>query len=112
MLRAVPRKSIRHFSPPFANPRYGEIVSEKVAFLKNFSCMQRVAYGPPQKIWSQVYADDQSIDAPLARNKGVKVLCTLEADLSSIPLEDLDRRKGQDGAMYYVVDYQIESICE
>lgn len=74
--------------------------------------MQRVAYGPPQKIWSQVYADDQSIDAPLARNKDVKVLCTLEADLSSIPLEDLDRRKGQDGAMYYVVDYQIESICE
>lgn len=73
---------------------------------------QRVAHGRPTSIRTDIYADDQSLEAPLACNKNVNVLCVLEADLSSIPEEDLNRRKGADGAMYYVVEFQVESIRE
>ncbi|KAK7757503.1 hypothetical protein SLS62_000518 [Diatrype stigma] len=90
--------------------RRGEIVSEQVPFFKHLSVTQRVAHGRPAAIRTQIYADDLSPEAPLTCNKNVNVLCILEADLSSIPEEDLDRRRGADGLMYYVVEFQVESI--
>ncbi len=73
---------------------------------------KKVAFGRPTKINTKIYVDNSSIIAPLTRNDKTNILCVLEADLSAIPDENLDRERGVDGNMYYVVPFQIESVCE
>lgn len=70
-----------------------------------------MSQGRPNSIKTEVYVDGHSADAPLVRNKNVKLLCTLEADLKDIPEAELDREKGRDGQMYYLLDFLIESTC-
>ena len=89
----------------------GDPVSEDEPFYKNLLLTQSVSQGRPNSIKTEIYVDDQSFDAPLVRNKNVKLLHTLEADLKDIPEAELDREKGRDGQMYYLLDFLIESTC-
>jgi hypothetical protein len=41
---------------------------------------------------------------------GSEALATLPADLSSIPLAQLDKRLGADGKEYYVIRYEIRGV--
>ena len=90
----------------------GDAVSEDDTFYKRFSMTKAVEEGRPNSIRTEIYVDNQSVEAPLLRsNQNVNLLCVLEADLSRIPEEELDRERGRDGQMYYVLEFLIESIC-
>ena len=87
-------------------------MSEDVPFYKNLLMARAVAQGRPSSIKAEIFADDHSVNVPLLRSdRNVKLLGVLEADLSSIPESELDRERGRDGQMYYLVDILIESIC-
>ncbi|RYP13980.1 hypothetical protein DL765_006646 [Monosporascus sp. GIB2] len=87
-----------------------EPVSEETPYYKHLCMTSRVTFGRPNKIVSEIHADDQSLDAPLTRDQNVKVLCVLEADLSQIPEDEIEQKRGHDGHMYYVIDFLIESV--
>ncbi|RYP42660.1 hypothetical protein DL767_000029 [Monosporascus sp. MG133] len=87
-----------------------EPVSEETPYYKHLCMTSRVTLGRPDRIVSEIHADDQSLDAPLTRDQNVKVLCVLEADLSQIPEDEIERKRGHDGHMYYVIDFLIESV--
>lgn len=53
--------------------------------------------GRIREIAVTVYANRTSLDAPLSRNGNVSELCRVEADISHIPEDLLNRRKGYDG---------------
>ncbi|RYP45715.1 hypothetical protein DL768_007979 [Monosporascus sp. mg162] len=57
-------------------------VSEETPYYKHLCMISPVTLGRPDRITSEIHADDQSLDAPLTRDQNVKVLCVLEADLS------------------------------
>lgn len=72
----------------------------------------RICYGPPSSITLTIYADETSATAPTARNNDVNVLCRVGADLTHIPESEIDRKRGEDGEMYYHLDdCRIEAVC-
>ena len=47
-----------------------------------------------------------------ARDDNVGLLCHVEGDVGHIPEDLLNRRKGNDGQMYYELNCKIEAVCE
>lgn len=58
-----------------------------------------------------IHADNDSEEAPLTRNKNVKPLCRIEADLSLIPTSHFRITRGRDGLDYYRVHCEVEVVC-
>lgn len=87
-------------------------MTESRPYSKEFALFCKVNFGRPNTVLLYIYSDDTSDVAPLAMNDHVKTLCMAEADLSHIPDDQLTQRQGTDGVMYYVVDCQIEIVCE
>lgn len=44
-------------------------------------------------------------------NAGISKLTKLEADLTSVPKDKLNKERGQDGKMYYNVNFDFEMTC-
>ncbi|KAI1439643.1 hypothetical protein F5Y02DRAFT_412086 [Annulohypoxylon stygium] len=90
--------------------RRGELVSENNPFLRTYHLIQPTGDGRPNSMTTMIYSDQVSNVAPLQRNDKVKLLCSVTADLSHIPENELEQTLGVDGQMYYDLEYQIESI--
>lgn len=75
----------------------GDAVSENEPFFTNFVWTGPVTQGRIKKIKMDIYADRTVRDAPMARDENVAMLCHVEADVSHIPENLLQRRKGTDG---------------
>lgn len=48
----------------------------------------------------------------MSRTDNVHELCTVEADLRQIPEAQIRQTRGIDGFMYYLIEGQIEAVCE
>lgn len=72
----------------------------------------KVNQGKPPRICLSVYADEQSDEAPLAKNDNVKDLAIVEADLREVPEDEIEQVRGSDGFMYYYLEGQIEALCK
>lgn len=92
--------------------RRGDAVSENEPFYTDFNWSQQVASGRIRKVNMIVYSDRTDRKAPLSKDGSVLVLCNLEADLSHIPENQLQRRRGTDGQMWYDISCRIEAICK
>ncbi|KAK7935344.1 hypothetical protein PG985_000839 [Apiospora marii] len=90
--------------------RTGERVAESQPYYHKFHQDQKVVRGRPEVITMTIRADSTSDTAPLARNKNVKSLCRLEADLTQIPTSHFRVRRGYDQLNYYRVQCEIEVI--
>ncbi|KAI1636075.1 hypothetical protein F4809DRAFT_663283 [Biscogniauxia mediterranea] len=88
----------------------GEHVPEDKPFTQHYSIARPVLAGPPKSTSLVVYADDKSPEAPIALTDNVKILCNLTADLSKIPVEQLDQREGNNGNMWYELNFAVEAI--
>ncbi|KAI0010680.1 hypothetical protein F4779DRAFT_576471 [Xylariaceae sp. FL0662B] len=89
----------------------GELVSEDVPFKETFSVHRPVSQGRgPTKNTVEIYADQMSTEAPLSRSDNVQTLCRVTANLDHIPEDDLDKRQGVDGRLYYVYKFEIEAV--
>jgi len=74
---------------------------------------QRVASGRPSIIEMTLYACDDSLNkgAPLyADSREVKKLMELKADVKKIPVAEFDQLPGEQGEMYYKLDFEIEMV--
>lgn len=80
--------------------------------LRTYHLVQPTGDGRPNSMTTMIYSDQVSNVAPLQRNDDVKLLCSVTADLSHIPENELEQTLGVDGQMYYDLEYQIESICK
>lgn len=90
----------------------GDSVTESRPYSKDFAVIAKVNNGRPKWVLLTIYSDETSDVAPLARDEDVKPLCNAEADLTHIPEDQLTKRQGSDGQMYYFVDCEIEIACE
>ncbi|KAI1210146.1 uncharacterized protein F4807DRAFT_459977 [Annulohypoxylon truncatum] len=90
----------------------GEPVSENEPFLRTYYHAQPVVLGRPNSITSNIYSDQVSSVAPLSKDKNVKLLCRVTANLHHIPENELEKTLGVDEMMYYQLEYQIESIYQ
>lgn len=59
-----------------------------------------------------IFADRTPRNAPMTKDENVSLLCHVEADVSHIPENQLQRRKGNDGQWYYELSCRIEAVCE
>ena len=64
--------------------------------------------GPPKYRTEGVKLKIVQMELPLTQDKDVLELATVTADISDV---ELDRRRGEDGRDYYVVDFDIEMTC-
>ncbi|KAK3939287.1 chaperone protein DnaK [Diplogelasinospora grovesii] len=90
--------------------RKGDSVSENEPFLTSFVWTGPVTQGRIKKIKMDIYADRTPRDAPVARDDNVSLLCHVEADVSHIQENLLQRRKGNDGQWYYEMNCKIEAV--
>ncbi len=90
----------------------GQSVSENEQFFTSFVWTGPVSQGRIRKIKMYIYADRTPRDAPLGRDDNVKLLCHVEADVTHIPEHMLQRRRGNDGQMYYELACKIEAVCK
>ncbi|KAI0148626.1 hypothetical protein GGR57DRAFT_505093 [Xylariaceae sp. FL1272] len=88
----------------------GQQVSESVPFREQFCHKWPVNTQRSRKFTLDVYCDKTSAIAPIERTPNVEYLCRLTADLSAIPDDRLEQKRGADGNMYYVVEFEIESV--
>lgn len=89
----------------------GDAVSENESFFTNFVWTGPVSQGRIKKIKMDIYSDRTARTAPLARDDNVGLLCQVEGDVGHIPEDLLNRRKGNDGQMYYELNWKIEAEC-
>lgn len=75
----------------------------------SFNWTAPVAKGRIKTVKLDIYACDTDGPPPLSRDASVKLLRRVEADLSSIPVTELKRRKGLDGRMWYDLRCRIEA---
>ncbi|KAL2130858.1 hypothetical protein VTI74DRAFT_5848 [Chaetomium olivicolor] len=90
--------------------RRGDAVSENEPFFTSFVWTGPVSQGRIRKIKMDIYADRTMRDAPVARDENVSMLCHVEADVSHIPENQFQRRKGNDGQWYYELNCKIEAV--
>ncbi|KAK3343599.1 hypothetical protein B0T25DRAFT_302302 [Lasiosphaeria hispida] len=88
----------------------GDSVSENEPFFTSFVWTGPVSQGRIRKIKMDIYADRTARIAPLTRDENVSLLCHVEADVSHIPENQLQRRKGTDGQQYYELNCKIEAV--
>lgn len=87
----------------------GDAVTETSPYLKYF--VQKSTH-KPLSIVVKAYADGVSNVAPIRVTDNVKWLCTIEANVSTIPDENIEKRVGHDGQTYYYMEGHIEIACE
>ncbi|KAK7966926.1 uncharacterized protein PG986_001203 [Apiospora aurea] len=92
--------------------RSGEHVAESKPYFHKFHHDFKVLLGRPDIINIQICVDSDSDGAPLERNRNVRTLCRLEADLNPIPTSQFRVRRGHDGLDYYRVRCEIEVVCK
>ena len=85
-------------------------MSENEPFFTSFVWTGPVNQGRIRKIKMDIYADRTSRDAPVARDENVSLLCHVEADVSHIPENLLNRRRGNDNQWYYELNCKIEAV--
>lgn len=88
----------------------GDAVSENEPFFTSFVWTGPVSQGRIRKIKMDIYCDRTPRAAQLARDDNVGLLCHVEADVSHIPENLLQRRKGNDGQWYYELNCKIEAV--
>ncbi|KAF7559220.1 hypothetical protein G7046_g4942 [Stylonectria norvegica] len=88
----------------------GDQVSENEPFYTSFVWTGLVSQGRIRKIKMTIYSDQTARDAPVTRDDNVKVLANVEADVSHIPENLLQRRQGNDGQWYYELSCKIEAV--
>ncbi|KAK3386617.1 hypothetical protein B0H63DRAFT_520702 [Podospora didyma] len=88
----------------------GDPVSENQPYVTSFVWTGPVSAGRIRKIKMDVYADRTPREAPIARDDNVNLLVHVEADVSHIPENQLGRRKGNDGELYYELNCKIEAV--
>lgn len=76
-------------------------MSENEPFFTSFVWTGPVSQGRIRKIKMDVFVDRTARDAPLARDENVSCLCHVEADISHIPENQLNRRMGDDGQVHH-----------
>ena len=89
----------------------GSPVTEEKSFIKHYHKVWRVSEGARQSVTQDilVFADPNNIGAPTYKEgSDVRQLARLTADLSCIPIGELNRKMGKDGKEYYVIYYDIE----
>ncbi|KAI1427735.1 hypothetical protein F5Y12DRAFT_792035 [Xylaria sp. FL1777] len=92
--------------------RKGNDVSEDFPFRKSYFYDWPVGTRRTRMFPLTIYADETSSTAPIERSDSVKLLCRLNADMRSIPDDQLDQRLGVDGRMYYCLEFEIEAIYQ
>jgi hypothetical protein len=90
--------------------RQGDAVSENKPFDTPFVQRRPVAEGRIKKLNMNIYADRSFRPAPIAEDDDVALLCHVEADVSHIPENLLQRRKGKDGQLHYELSCKIEAV--
>ena len=90
----------------------GENVSENVAIHHNFYQWKLVSSGPIEKITVEMYVDSEDEPGNQCRNKSVRSLCQVVADVSHIPENQVTKRKGTDGKLYYDLECKLEAVCK
>ncbi|KAK3904103.1 chaperone protein DnaK [Staphylotrichum tortipilum] len=88
----------------------GDSVSENEPFFTSFVWTGPVSQGRIKKVKMDIYSDRTARNAPMARDDNVGLLCHVEADVGHIPEDLLNRRKGNDGQMYYELNCKIEAV--
>ncbi|KAK0705553.1 hypothetical protein B0H67DRAFT_386378 [Lasiosphaeris hirsuta] len=88
----------------------GDSVSENEPFFTSFVWTGPVSQGRIRKIKMDIYADRTARLAPMTKDENVSLLCHVEADVSHIPENQLQRRKGTDGQQYYELNCKIEAV--
>lgn len=88
----------------------GDSVSENEPFFTSFVWTGPVNQGRIRKVKMDIYADRTPRQAPVARDENVSLLCHVEADVSHIPENQLQRRRGNDGQWYYELNCKIEAV--
>ncbi|KAI0533997.1 hypothetical protein GGR58DRAFT_520826 [Xylaria digitata] len=90
----------------------GEDVSEDFPFSKTYYYHWPVGTDlySSRKFRLNIYADEISQTAPIERTRNVTLLCSLTADLSSIPDDRIDQRLGADGGMHYYIEFSVEAV--
>jgi hypothetical protein len=88
----------------------GDDVSENQPFTTTFLWTGAVSLGKIRKIKMDVWADRTAREATIARDDSVQLLCRVEADISHIPESQLQKRRGDDGEMYWELNCKIEAV--
>lgn len=88
----------------------GDTVSENEPFFTSFVWTGPVSQGRIRKIKMDIYADRRTTDAPVARDDHTSLVCHVEADVSHLREDQLQRRKGNDGQWYYDLNCKIEAV--
>ncbi len=89
----------------------GENVSENEAIFHSFYQWKIASSGRVRKVTVDLYMDNTNRPAVLLRDENVKLVCRVEADVTHIPENQLSKRKGSDGEMYYELECKLESVC-
>ena len=91
----------------------GSPVTEDTPYVRKYHKVWKVSEGPRQTVAQDIlmYADLDDKGAPIYKDGGdVRHLARLKADLSCIPVGELQQKIGKDGHMYYAVYYEIEIV--
>lgn len=103
----------------------GDPIKEIEPIIVHYFQSERVSDGQPSSVTCSLHSFECPTDRnpplyedrgswpppqPLTQsltNKGVQLLVTLTADLSSIPRQQMPKRSGADGQMYFHCDFEI-----
>ncbi|KAK3315466.1 hypothetical protein B0H66DRAFT_606349 [Apodospora peruviana] len=88
----------------------GDAVSENQPFFTEFVWSGLVSAGRINNFRLNVYCDRTQRKAPVAKDGNVELLCNVDADISHIPENLLNRRRGKDGKLYYELSCKVEAI--
>ncbi|KAJ8128518.1 hypothetical protein O1611_g5119 [Lasiodiplodia mahajangana] len=88
----------------------GAHISENMAFTTPYSYAWPIGETRPRIFPQVIYADEVSPTAPIACSGNVRPFCYLNSGLSQIPDNQLERRRGVNGRMYYCLEFSIEWI--
>jgi hypothetical protein len=95
--------------------RKGDVVEENkpkpIAFEQDF-LVSKARKDQLKSVPMAIWADSESPTAPIHRGNSVKKLVTLNADLTHLSQDNLERTKRRltDGKYYYVIEGSIEAI--
>lgn len=83
-------------------------MKEDCPFLFDFDCQMLVSDGPPKLYNDTIYCDRTGRLPVIHLDDKVEEFARLTADLSKIPIARLPIEKGQDGNLYYNIQFSIE----
>lgn len=83
-------------------------MKEDCPFLFRFCQKLLVSDGPPKLYNVTIYSDSTGRLPVIYLDDEVEEFAELTADLSKIPIASLHKEQGQDGKLYYDIEFQIE----